>query len=67
MHACPVDCHWCTERRCAAEGCMLCTDVGQRVLSPSEHGGALIVVSARLHVCVDCLAALRAEVAHAEA
>jgi hypothetical protein len=67
MHACPVDCHWCTERRCAAEGCMLCSDAGERVLWPCEHCGGLIVVSARIHVCVDCLAALRDEAARAEA
>jgi hypothetical protein len=54
MHACPVDCHWCTERQCAAEGCMLCGEHGERVLAPCEHCGVLVIVSARVHVCIEC-------------
>ncbi|HEV8503379.1 MAG TPA: hypothetical protein VGR63_17540 [Casimicrobiaceae bacterium] len=54
MHACPVDCHWCTERQCAAEGCMLCSEHGERVLAPCEHCGVLVIVSARVHVCIEC-------------
>ncbi|HXU51210.1 MAG TPA: hypothetical protein VN789_04150 [Casimicrobiaceae bacterium] len=67
MHVCPVDCHWCIERSCATEGCMMCSDVSERVLWPCEHCGALVVVSARVHVCIECLAVLRDEAAGAEA
>jgi hypothetical protein len=46
---------------------MMCSDVSERVLWPCEHCGALVVVSARVHVCIECLAVLRDEAAGAEA
>lgn len=55
MHICPVDCHWCTERQCAADGCMLCGDRVEAILSPCHSCGELFVITRRVHICVLCL------------
>jgi hypothetical protein len=57
MHICPVDCHWCIERQCAAEGCMLCGQHVEAILSPCDHCGGLFVITARVRVCAECLRA----------
>ena len=33
---------------------MLCGEHGERVLAPCEHCGVLVIVSARVHVCIEC-------------
>lgn len=36
---------------------MLCSEQGERVLAPCEHCGVLLIVSARVHVCIECASA----------
>ncbi len=55
MHVCPVDCHWCGERQCAAEGCVLCSERVETVLTACNACGGLFVLTARIKTCHDCL------------
>jgi len=55
MHICPVDCHWCIERQCAAEGCMLCGEHVEPILSACLQCGDLFVMTTRIHICAGCL------------
>jgi hypothetical protein len=57
MNVCPVDCHWCVERQCAADGCVLCGDAVEAMLIPCERCGDLFVIGTRVRVCVECLRA----------
>jgi hypothetical protein len=57
MHICPVDCHWCTERQCAAAGCVLCGEDVVAILSPCDQCGGLFVISSRIRICGECLCA----------
>jgi hypothetical protein len=52
MVACPHDLHWCDLSACRAEGCKM---NGEPPFSPCADCGVLVVRTARLGICVDCL------------
>ena len=55
MHICPVDCHWCRERQCAAEGCMRPDARVEAILSACGECGGLFVLTTRIRICNECL------------
>ncbi|MEO6927770.1 MAG: hypothetical protein ABI190_01290 [Casimicrobiaceae bacterium] len=57
MHICPVDCQWCADPRCASEGCVRSGERVDAALSACAQCGDVLVLTARIRVCVDCLRA----------
>ena len=54
MVVCPFDCHWCDLQGCRAGGCEM---TGEPVLVACSLCGALVIRTAGLGACIDCMAA----------